>query len=194
MFTEKSPWVFGLLLPIALSAILISLSVAHGDDNDDAADSTQPPAMTAPAQNAEAEQLAVFTQINQEYQGVKHILEYSCFDCHSTQTDYPWYHSIPGLKQWMDGHIEHGLHHLDLTNDFPFPGRSQAHKLEEIKEQIEAGEMPIFSYRIMHWGRMIENEKRDTLFQWIDSSIARLERLESNAAPTTPEESEESGE
>lgn len=115
------------------------------------------------------------TIINERFQDVIPIMEYSCFDCHSRSTDYPWYHAIPGIGAFMDGHIEEAREHLDMSNGFPFKGYdSQAEALEEIREEIEEGEMPILSYRIMHWGRMVEGAKRDSVFAWIDASLLLL--------------------
>ena len=114
--------------------------------------------------------------INQSFQIVKPILEYSCYDCHSNKVNKSWYFSIPGLNSWLNGHIEEGQEHLDFSNGFPFTGKegSPYKLLEEIKEEIEEDEMPLFSYRIMHWGRLIEGTKRDSLFIWIDQSREML--------------------
>ncbi len=118
---------------------------------------------------------SVFTLINQRYQSVKLILENSCFDCHSKSTDYPWYHSIPIISGMIDDHIAEGLEHLDMSQDFPFAGNEDGLKLlGEIKEEIEEDEMPLFSYRLLHWGKLIEGGQRDSLFSWIDETTLTL--------------------
>ncbi len=117
----------------------------------------------------------LYTLINADYQSVKPIVEKSCFDCHSRFTKYPWYHKIPGIKGMLDDHIEEGREHLELSNDFPFTGKGNTLKLlEEIKEEIEEGEMPLFGYRMIHWGTAIEGAPRDSLFNWIDRSTQRI--------------------
>jgi hypothetical protein len=166
-------------LPLLFLGILMSLSFAYDvDDTTQMMDATQVPQTTAPAQNPEAERLAVYKQINEEYLKIKPILEYSCFDCHSNKTEYPWYHVIPGVKGLIDEDVEHGLKHLDLSVDFPFIGEgSQIDMLREIKGEVESGNMPLLSYRLMHWCTKIEGAKQDSLFQWIDSSIVKLKTL-----------------
>lgn len=164
-------------LPLLFLGVLISLSFAQNDSTQ-VTEMNQAPQTTSPAQNPEAERLAVYSQINQEYLKIKPILEYSCFDCHSNKTDYPWYHSIPGVKGLIDEDVEHGLKHLDMSVDFPFIGEgSQVDMLREMKEEVESGNMPLLSYRLMHWCTKIEGAKQDSLFQWIDSSIVRLKTL-----------------
>jgi hypothetical protein len=46
--------------------------------------------------------------------------------------------------------------------------------LGDIKEKIEEDEMPLLSYRMMHWGRLIEGARRDSVFEWIDTSLALI--------------------
>ena len=126
-------------------------------------------------QEAVAKKDSVFALINQKYQSVKPVLENSCFDCHSQSTDYPWYHNVPLIEGMMDDHIAEGVKHLDMSQDFPFAGKEDGLKLlGEIKEEIEEEEMPLFSYRLLHWGKLIEGEKRDSLFAWIDETTVTL--------------------
>src|SRR3954469_14649961 len=60
-------------------------------------------------------------QVAAQYQAqVEPLLKRACFDCHSTQTAYPWYHHVPGVKQYLESHVEEGNKHLDLGKGFPF--------------------------------------------------------------------------
>jgi len=118
---------------------------------------------------------SIYSIINESYQSVRHIFEYSCFDCHSSSVSYPWYYEIPGIKGMIDNDTKEALEHLDFSNDFPFGGHAnQLEQLKEIKEEIEDDAMPLMSYRMMHWGRLIEGEKRDSVFNWIDESLDLL--------------------
>lgn len=180
MNTRQTCAISGLLFLLALGA-----SAAFGDEK---------PVASAPASTGGASdttglqddgktrllvfQIAldsVYTEINDGYFIVQPMLENSCYDCHSVKTDYPWYYEIPGIKGWIQGHIDDGLKHVDYTNGFPFGGRgSQLKILQEIREEVEEGEMPIFSYRIMHWGKLIEGDDQKALFAWIDDAVATI--------------------
>jgi len=121
---------------------------------------------------------SVYTVINENYASVEHILKRDCYNCHSNQTDFPWYHSLPGIGGFMDGHIAEAQEHVDFSYGFPFGGHGDPlSTLLEIKDEIEDGEMPIFSYRTMHWGSLIEGETQDTLFMWIDGSVSMIRDL-----------------
>ena len=132
---------------------------------------------------------AVVDSVNADYQSVRSILVNSCFDCHSDSTSMPWYHSMPLIKGLIDGHIKEGKEHLDLSHDFPFKGQAQPAKLlAEIREEIEEGEMPLCSYRLLHWGKQIEGDDRDSLFAWIDRSLSALDTVRINSLPISDDD------
>ena len=118
---------------------------------------------------------SAYRQIAVEFEGVKHIFKTGCFDCHSDQTDFPWYHSLPIIKGWLDEHVAEAREELDFSQGFPFPGRRrQADNLFKIKGELEEGAMPLWSYRIMHWGAAPNAEEKDSIYAWVDRSLILL--------------------
>ena len=68
---------------------------------------------------------------------VGQLMKVACNDCHSNQTNYPWYASIQPVGWWLNDHIEHGKGHLNFSE---FTNRSvayQNHKFEEFAEEVE---------------------------------------------------------
>jgi hypothetical protein len=45
---------------------------------------------------------------------VKSILKTSCYDCHSNNTEYPWYANIQPAAWWLSDHVEEGKGHLNF--------------------------------------------------------------------------------
>lgn len=118
---------------------------------------------------------SVYTTIAGTYYGIEPILRQSCYDCHSGQTRYPWYYKIPGIRGMIDADIEDGRKQLDMDEGFPFGGRaSQEEHLLEMRQEIASGGMPLRSYRWMHWGAGLNDTERDSVFTWIDSSVASI--------------------
>jgi len=162
----------GLLLLLPMVSIL-----SHGDKKHDDEDEKKEAADTTISDSAQIIQDSVFLLINNNYQTVRNIFKKSCFDCHSDSTKYPWYHALPFIGDIIDDDINEAKEHLDMSNDFPFGGHaSQIEQLKEIREEIEDGDMPILSYRFMHWGLLIEGKRQDSVFLWIDESIELLTR------------------
>ncbi len=151
------------------SIFLISTPlISHeGQPHEEAGEEQKEPA------NQEKEILA---KINQDYvRDIKPIFQVSCFDCHSTQTRYPWYHALPGAKKLIDDDITEAKKHLDMTNDFPFQGHGSPEKdLDAIQEVTEKKTMPPFRYRIMHWGSGLSKQEREKVLKWITESRQKI--------------------
>lgn len=131
---------------------------------------------------------SVYTSLSGTYLGIEPILKKSCYDCHSDQTHYPWYYRIPGIRGMIDNDIREAREHLDCSRGFPFGGHaSQEEQLEEIREEIEEGAMPLRPYRLTHWNTLIEGTARDSVFQWIDSSLAAIRRVKAQFGIEEPE-------
>ena len=160
-----------IIVLMAVLALLVPVMLIADDDEEEMA--TPAPTDMATLDSATD---SVYELINTSYQSVRPIFEKSCFDCHSSFTDFPWYHSLPLVGSMLDDHVKEGRKHLDLTGDFPFGGHGdQAEHLKDIKDEIESGDMPLWSYRLMHWGTAIEGERRDSVFAWIDESLKLLQ-------------------
>ena len=167
--------VLGLLLLVPMVSTFSNGEKKHDDFKNDKKETAD----TNRSDSAQIYQDSVYATINNNYQTVRHIFRKSCFDCHSDATKYPWYHVLPFIGGMIDDDIKEAKEHLDLSNDFPFGGRAtQIERLREIREEIADGDMPILSYRFMHWGLLIEGKKQDSVFLWIDESIRLLKQLE----------------
>ncbi len=127
---------------------------------------------------------------------VHQLLKTACYDCHSNQTNYPWYANIQPLGWWLKDHIEEGKSHLNFQ-DFalvePRPGTPyntkalrQDHKLEEVNEQVENGEMPLESYTLIHRESRLTQEQRILLIDWTND--ARKELMTKNQQEPSKEE------
>jgi len=78
------------------------------------------------------------------------ILKNNCYDCHSDQTNYPWYNNISPINYWLEEHIEDGKRHFNVSAWEKYSARKKDHKLEELIEYVEQGEMPLDSYTWLH--------------------------------------------
>lgn len=113
---------------------------------------------------------------------VHNLLKTACYDCHSNQTNYPWYANIQPIGWWLKDHIEEGKSHINfhefalVESSERFPSRvlRQDHKLEEIEEQIETDEMPLKSYTIIHRDAKLNAGQKKMLLNWAASARAEL--------------------
>lgn len=109
-------------------------------------------------------------------ENVQGILNKACNDCHSNATEYPWYSNIQPVAWWLDGHIKNGKRHLNFDDFTNLPLARQNHKLEEVIEVVEEGEMPLKSYTALglHSEANLSPEEKSTLMNWAKSQMAML--------------------
>ncbi|WP_411273029.1 heme-binding domain-containing protein [Daejeonella sp.] len=65
---------------------------------------------------------------------IKAMIKTSCYDCHSNNTNYPWYSQIQPLAWRLNHHIEEGKDELNFSDFAAFNTRYKSHKLDEIME------------------------------------------------------------
>lgn len=94
------------------------------------------------------------------------ILKTACYDCHSNQTEYPWYTYTQPLGWWIADHIDEGRGELNFSEFGNYSPRRADHKLEEGVEYVEEQEMPLPSYTYAHWDADLTNEQREVLINW----------------------------
>lgn len=78
------------------------------------------------------------------------ILEKSCFDCHSSQSNLSWYDKIVPLDYFVNGHIEKGRAALDFSKWDSLGNPARNNLLYYSLNKILEGEMPLKSYSYIH--------------------------------------------
>jgi len=96
------------------------------------------------------------------------ILENTCYDCHSDVTKYPWYNSITPVNYWLEGHIEEGKEHFNLSAWNEYSIKKKDHKLDELIEEVEEKEMPLNSYTWTHGDANLSDEQIQAVIDWAE--------------------------
>ena len=112
--------------------------------------------------------VALFEQEIVPTKEIASILKNNCYDCHSDQTNYPWYNNFAPLNYWLEEHIADGKRHFNVSVWDKYSARKKDHKLEELIEYVEQGEMPLDSYTWLH-GNLSEKDT-EILIQWAQLS------------------------
>lgn len=108
---------------------------------------------------------------------VERVLRRACWNCHSNETDWPWYGHVAPVSWWLAKHVRDGRDDMNFT-EWPVGDPDETTDLiEEVGEQIEADAMPPRSYRLMHPEARLDSAERRLLIDW---SIAAggFDRLE----------------
>jgi hypothetical protein len=102
---------------------------------------------------------------------VKVILDKACNDCHSNNTNYPWYASIQPAAWWLNDHVKDGKKHLNFSIYKSYNLRRQYHKMEEIIDEVKDNGMPLDSYTWIHRNAKLSTEEKASLTNWAQSII-----------------------
>lgn len=78
------------------------------------------------------------------------VLRQSCYDCHSHETQWPWYSNVAPAK-WLVRHdVSEARRNLNFSAWNRYDANRRAHKWEEVVEQLESGHMPLWYYLALH--------------------------------------------
>lgn len=109
---------------------------------------------------------------------IRAMINTSCYDCHSNNSEYPWYAEIQPLAWWLNYHIKEGKDELNFSDFAAFNRRFKSHKLDEIMELVDKKEMPLKSYLITHSEARLSEKDRKEIIKWAGELKARIKGTE----------------
>lgn len=99
---------------------------------------------------------------------VQAILKNACYDCHSNNTNYPWYSNIQPMGWLMAIHIEKAKNELNFSEFGTYSQRRQLSKLDGIANSVRDDIMPLKSYKLMHRNAQLSTNERALFINWAD--------------------------
>jgi hypothetical protein len=100
---------------------------------------------------------------------VNQLLEKKCYDCHSNNTNYPWYANIQPIGWWLAAHVHDGKKELNFSEFKTYTPKRVAHKMEELVEVVEDREMPLKAYTMFHKESEITPADEKAIKEWVAS-------------------------
>lgn len=134
-----------LLILVAIQFLPIDRSVPDVDPSQDFVLSTQPPGEVAK------------------------LFHDACYDCHSYETEYPWYGYVAPVGQWLQGHINHGRGKVNYSIWTTYSADDQDHALKEMGEMIETRKMPLKGFVWMHPEAQLTDAQRADMVAWLSA-------------------------
>lgn len=105
---------------------------------------------------------------NQFNDSVSHLIKTTCYDCHSNETKYPWYAYVAPVSWLVNKDIRVGREHLNFSDWETLSKMDKAKLLGNISDEIEAGNMPMPIYVLMHPEARLSIENRELLIKWTE--------------------------
>ena len=98
-------------------------------------------------------------------QNIQTLFKNACYDCHSNQTNWPWYSSIAPFSWVIKRHVEHGRNALDFTAWESYDEQTKTKKLKAIYRTVY-GSMPLPAYETFHDKAQLSKEQRELIQTW----------------------------
>ncbi len=102
---------------------------------------------------------------------VEKLLRSACYDCHSFETEYPWYSNVAPVSWFLEDHIDEGREHLNFSVWGTYKKKKQNHKLHECAEEVEEKEMPLDSYTWTHGDAKLSSKDQKKLAEWFEGEM-----------------------
>ncbi len=120
-----------------------------------------------PARNVSGQVLPTdITKIYNVPVSVQHVLKTACYDCHSNNTNYPWYVNIQPISWLLAHHIKDGKAELNFSGFGSYSERKQRSKLNDLAGTVHDNEMPLSSYTLMHKSARLSNNEKALIMDW----------------------------
>lgn len=97
---------------------------------------------------------------------VEILLKNACFDCHSYETNYPWYAYVAPVSWYIENHVSEGRENVNFSLWTSYTPDEQDHVLEECFEEIKKGHMPLKSHQLVHPEARLSQKEKDMLLNY----------------------------
>ncbi len=124
---------------------------------------------------SEAEYASDFMEVNTVPPMVQNKIKFSCYDCHSNNTDYPWYNTLQPVAWYLENHINEGKAELNFNEWATYSNRRKKSKLRSIISQLEDGEMPLDSYTLVHRDALLSEVNKKAIIDYVNTLKDSLE-------------------
>lgn len=111
---------------------------------------------------------------------IESTLRRSCYDCHSNETQWPWYSKVAPLS-WMAAHdVALGRKEVNFSEWRSYYPATRRRKLQWIGRAVHEEAMPQWWYRLMHRDAKLTPADRLALERWVESQLSGPENRPSN--------------
>jgi len=95
------------------------------------------------------------------------VLRQSCFNCHSHETQWPWYSHVAPVS-WLVAHdVNEARGTMNFSNWAQYDAKERADHFKEIWDEVEDGGMPPWYYLLMHREARLSDRDKQVLHDWV---------------------------
>lgn len=107
-------------------------------------------------------------------QEVVPLLKTSCYNCHSNETNYPWYAHVAPASWLIAYEVKKGREELNFSTWQEYDSNRMVSKLDDIATEVGEGHMPKSIYTLMHPSAKLSEEQRALIVAWTETTMDEL--------------------
>ena len=108
-----------------------------------------------------------FLEVTNANSDISAMIKNSCYDCHSNNTNYPWYSKVAPVSWMMAHHVDEGKEELDFSKWSTFSAKRKKKKIKEMIDELKEREMPLKMYLPMHSEAKLSDAQINELITWL---------------------------
>ncbi len=105
---------------------------------------------------------------------IENIITSICYDCHSNNTEYPWFTNIQPIGWYVNNKVTHGKKNLNFSEFGKLTIELQAKKLDQVSEALTQKNMPPNSYMRYNKAANLTDAQRKMLSDWAIQLKAKI--------------------
>ena len=106
---------------------------------------------------------------------VKRVLRRACYDCHSNETEWPWYSAIAPTSWVIRRDVNEGRRRLNFSDwaDYESDPETAVQKLRQIATAVASRDMPPTYYRLLHAAARLTATQREVVSRWCEQEAGQ---------------------
>jgi len=115
-----------------------------------------------------------FIQVSMVPDTLARIFLSSCYDCHSNNTNYPWYGNLAPASWYLNKHVVEGKAHLNFSSWGIMNRAQKISILDQICEECSEEKMPLKSYLLIHRSAGLSLKEIEAICAWSEREAMNI--------------------
>lgn len=101
---------------------------------------------------------------------IRTVLKKSCYDCHSNETNWPWFSKVAPVSWYVIDKVDSARSYLNFSEWNKYNSRQRNKKLDDILKKVTADEMPLSYYTFLNPNATLDFNKKAIIKKWITTN------------------------
>ena len=111
------------------------------------------------------------------------MFQRACQNCHSQQTEWPWYSHVAPMSWLIARDVQQARLHMNLSSWQDYSTDDRLRLLSEIGSVVRNRQMPLPRYLLLHPEARLTDAERQQIYRWTRAERSRLGMRQPQSAP-----------